>query len=93
MTRTTRNKRVDFSPIFNRQVQKAPLHVKLALRSAIATFLENPHDVSLRNHTLGKEHAGKRSIDITDDWRALYREERERIIFVELGTHAQLYKR
>jgi mRNA-degrading endonuclease YafQ of YafQ-DinJ toxin-antitoxin module len=29
---------------------------------------------------------------VTDDWRALYREEPERITFVELGTHKELYE-
>jgi addiction module RelE/StbE family toxin len=40
---------------------------------------------------LKDKYAGFRSIDVPDDWRALYRKERERIIFVELGTHDQLY--
>ena len=93
MIRSTSNKRVEFSPIFDRQLQQAPLSIKLAVREAVDTFLQDPRDVSLRNHALVHSHAGKRSIDITDDWRALYREEAERIIFVELGTHAQLYKR
>jgi addiction module RelE/StbE family toxin len=46
---------------------------------------------SLRNHPLKDKFAGVRSIDVTADWRALYRRERERIIFVEFGTHDQLY--
>ena len=46
---------------------------------------------SLRNHPLKDKFAGVRSIDVTGDWRALYRKMRERIIFVELGTHDQLY--
>jgi mRNA-degrading endonuclease YafQ of YafQ-DinJ toxin-antitoxin module len=36
-------------------------------------------------------YAGFRSIDVAEDWRALYRREPERIIFVEIGTHEQLY--
>ena len=49
----------------------------------------------LRNHPLRGKHVGKRSIDITADWRAIYEEklEREEIIayFIALGTHSQLY--
>ena len=55
-------------------------------------FRENPHHEALRNHLLTERYAGFRSIDVTEDWRALYRTEHERIIFVELGTHEQLYR-
>jgi addiction module RelE/StbE family toxin len=37
------------------------------------------------------KYAGFRSIDVTEDWRALYREEKERIMFADLGTHEELY--
>jgi hypothetical protein len=30
---------------------------------------------------------GFHSIDVTEDWGALYREEKERIMFADLGTH------
>jgi mRNA-degrading endonuclease YafQ of YafQ-DinJ toxin-antitoxin module len=32
------------------------------------------------------------SIDITSDWRALYKEHSGVAYFVEMGTHSQLYK-
>lgn len=60
-------------------------------REALELFLEDHDHIALRNHTLTGKHAGIRSVDVTDDWRALYREEPERIIFVELGTHDELY--
>jgi mRNA-degrading endonuclease YafQ of YafQ-DinJ toxin-antitoxin module len=37
------------------------------------------------------KYAGFCSIDVTEDWRALYREEKERIMFADLGTHEELY--
>lgn len=82
---------VDFTSRFNTQRKKAPLEIKIAFREALELFLEDPHHEFLRNHSLTGKYAGIRSIDITDDWRALYREGNGRVIFIELGTHAQLY--
>jgi addiction module RelE/StbE family toxin len=48
-------------------------------------------EAALRNHPLSGKYEGFRSIDVTEDWRALYRKEPERIIFVDIGTHTQLY--
>lgn len=84
-------KRLEFSPIFITKLKKVPLEIKIAFRDSLETFVEDQNHSSLRNHLLTKEHAGIRSIDITSDWRALYREDAERIIFIELGTHQELY--
>jgi addiction module RelE/StbE family toxin len=47
-------------------------------------FVEDSNHPSLRNHALKAKFAGLRSIDVTDDWRALYRWEDQRIIFVRI---------
>jgi addiction module RelE/StbE family toxin len=83
--------RVELSPIFNKKLAKAQGEIKLAVRRALELFKEDPYHEALRNHPLTERYAGFRSIDITDDWRALYRTESERIVFIELGTHEQLY--
>jgi addiction module RelE/StbE family toxin len=60
-------------------------------RDALDLFAENPNHPALRNHPLTGKYAGFQSIDVTEDWRALYREEKERIMFADLGTHEDLY--
>jgi len=85
------SKRIEFSPIFIQKLEKAPAEVKIAFRQALEVFFEEPNHIALRNHMLTEKYAGIHSIDVTDDWRALYREEPERIIFVELGIHKDLY--
>ena len=77
--------------MFNKQIFHAPPEIKLAFREAYGLFAENPNHPALRNHSLTGKYAGFRSINVTEDWRALYRTEPERIIFVELGTHDALY--
>ena len=83
--------RIEFAPLFNKQRKAAPLEIKKAFQDTLAFFIAEPDHPSLRNHPLKDKFAGVRSIDVTGNWRALYRRERERIIFVELGTHDQLY--
>jgi addiction module RelE/StbE family toxin len=83
--------RIEFAPFFNKQRQAAPLEIKKEFLETLALFLVNPDHPSLRDHALKEKFAGYRSIDVTDDWRALYRQERGRIIFVALGTHDELY--
>jgi addiction module RelE/StbE family toxin len=83
--------RIEFTPLFNKQRKAAPLEIKQAFRDALDLFAENPNHPALRNHPLTGKYAGFHSIDVTEDWRALYREEKERIMFADLGTHEQLY--
>ncbi len=89
--RKVKSIRVDFTNLFNKQRKEAPLEIKIAFREALDLFLENPNHEALRNHIVTGKYAGIHSIEVTDDWRALYREESGRIIFVALGTHEELY--
>ena len=82
---------IEFTSLFNKQRQKAPIEIKIAFREALELFLENSEHIALRNHNLTKEYAGLRSIDVTSDWRANYRKEQDKIIFMQIGTHEQLY--
>ncbi|OGE71342.1 hypothetical protein A2617_00135 [Candidatus Daviesbacteria bacterium RIFOXYD1_FULL_41_10] len=61
-------------------------------RKRFELFLSNPFHPQLNNHLLTGNYKGYRSINITGDWRALYSENENSIIFELLGTHSQLYK-
>lgn len=58
-------------------------------------FLEDQNHTALRNYLLKEKFAGYRSIDVTDDWRAVFREtyagERKVITFHMIGAHKELY--
>lgn len=59
------------------------------------TVRYDPQNPQLNNHFLAREHSGFRSIDITNDYRALYTEKSEGgetvAYFEEIGTHEELY--
>lgn len=85
---------VEFSSQFNAQRKAAPLEIKVAFREVLEIFLVDPQNDALGNHsldTLGKKFFGVWSIDVTGDWRALYRIKGNKIIFTSLGTHDQFY--
>lgn len=87
---------IRFTDHFRKQYKKADVRIRKRLKQRLAIFIKNPNDLQLRNHPLHREYEGKHSIDITSDWRAIYREvgkvEDEVIVyFTAIGTHSQLY--
>lgn len=71
--------------------------IQKAFLNRLQLFKNNPTHPQLRNHALTGKYRGLRSINITGDWRAFFREEKSthdtiEITFVLLGTHSQLYK-
>jgi len=86
--------RVRFSRHFLKQYNTAPRNIQTAFDARLKRFFKNQHDPILRNHALRGMLSGLRSINISGDWRAIFRElPDEKIIFFDaLGTHSQLYR-
>lgn len=88
--------RIEYTQLFHNQFKKAPLEIKTAFKEARELFTENPNHPGLRNHPLKEKYAGYFSIDVTDDWRALFKVQKSKnktvITFHILGTHAQIYE-
>lgn len=84
---------VQFSKTFVKQLRKAPPKVKRAFRKRLELFLKDPYHPLLRHHPLTGKLQGYRSINITGDWRAIFRFlDRNTVFFNVLGTHSQLYR-
>ena len=75
--------------------KKADVRIKKEVDEKLRIFGKNPHDLGLRNHELHEEWEGYRSIDISNDYRAVYEEVQEgeeiNAYFIALGTHDELY--
>lgn len=87
---------VKYSPAFFKKLKKVDVRIRKNVKERILLFAKNPHNSQLNNHLLKRKYKGHRSINITADWRALYKEIREGkddvAYFIALGTHKQLYK-
>ena len=87
--------KVRYSPDFYQKYKKADVRIQNRVDQKIEVFLKDPYDLQLDNHTLKRQWKGYKSIDITSDWRAIYKERQignESVAyFVALGTHDELY--
>lgn len=86
--------KIKFSRKFSKQYTKAPSKVKLAFDRRLKLFLDNKFHSLLNNHPLIGKYQNYRSINVTGDWRAIFKELNSgKIIYFEaIGTHSQLYK-
>ena len=87
--------RIEFTNFFEKQRKSAPHEIRVAFRESLTLFIEDPSNSHLRNHPLQKKLAGYKSINITEDWRALFKEaqtgKQKIITFHKIGTHEELY--
>jgi len=91
-----KNQRIDYAKYFIKAFKKVPFSIKIAFRDRLSIFINDPYSPILHNHELKGGLQGLRSINVTGDWRALYREYKESdknvVVFELIGTHSQLYR-
>lgn len=86
--------KVEFSQRFIKSLRKAPRKIKVAFKSRLEIFITDKYHPILNNHSLAGKYKNHRSINISGDWRAIFRvlDDGEAIYFDFIGTHSQLYK-
>lgn len=86
---------IKYSPSFFEKLKKVDVRIRKSVKKKMLLFSKNPNDPSLHNHMLRDKWQGYRSINITNDVRALYKEVQigEDVVayFVIVGTHKELY--
>ena len=86
-----------YDPAFIKTLKKLDVRIRKSFKQKIAIFAQDPNNSELSNHPLTKEYLRYRSIDITNDYRAIYEEINEGsesiAYFFIIGTHEQLYKK
>lgn len=87
---------IKYTDNFLNQLKKSDVRIRKAFIQPLLLFVANPNDLELNNHPLQREYIGFRSIDITADHRAIYKEviqeDDAHIYFTSFGTHHQLYE-
>ena len=95
MIKSTPSLHIEFARSFEQQLRGVPNEIKETFLDTLVLFREDPHHPFLRNHPLKEKFAGYRSIDVTDNWRAVFKEtyagDRIVITFHLIGTHEALY--
>lgn len=84
---------VSFHKNFEKQYKKLNSKEKEKIKENISILIKNESDPILNNHPLKGKYKGYRSMNITGDLRAIYkRTEKEKVIFITIGNHSNLYK-
>ncbi|MBU2025371.1 MAG: type II toxin-antitoxin system mRNA interferase toxin, RelE/StbE family [Patescibacteria group bacterium] len=86
---------IKFTRNFKKRYKKAPKDIQKAFNRRLALFEKNNFHPALRNHALQGKYRNYRSVNITGDWRAIFKQNGKDsglVIFAILGTHSELYK-
>ena len=84
--------RLQYHSKFQKQLQKLPIERQLAVKARLILFEQKPFIAILNNHALKGRYEGYRSINITGDMRAIFIVlDKNRVEFVYIGSHSQLY--
>ncbi len=83
---------IKFHKHFLKAYQKLSSKEQDKVDERLRLFAKTPFDETLENHALSGKYQGYRSVNITGDQRAIYFHlEKEKVMFVRIGTHSQLY--
>ncbi len=87
--------KIDYVKSFLKSYNKLDKKIQLKFDEKVEIFQENPFEKILNNHFLNWKYKWFRSINITWDFRAIFREypdgTYEFVEFIDIGTHSKLY--
>jgi len=81
------------SKSFKKRYQQLPQKIQIHVKERLALLIQDEFHPLLNNHGLFGKYNGYRSINITGDYRALYKKLADGSLkFTAVGTHSKLYK-
>lgn len=85
---------IQFHRTFTKHFLRLDKNIQQKVKDAIVQFEQDPFGPKLHNHILHGELFPRRAISVTGDVRLLFLEYNQYalVIFIDVGTHAQLYK-
>ena len=76
---------------FGKQYKKLIPSQKKKFKERRDLFLEDQFNPVLNNHSLKGKYLGYRSINITGDLRVVYISKGDKVVFVTIDSHSNLY--
>lgn len=80
-----------FRQEFKKSYKKLPSKVRTKAEDRLRLFSKDEFNPILNNHALTGEYKGFRSINISGDLRAVFKREKDSVLFVALDKHSNLY--
>ena len=76
---------------FEKNFKKLPLKTRDQFYERLEIFLDNKFDIVLNNHSVDKAFPNCRSINVSGDYRAIFMEQTDVVMFITIDTHSNLY--
>ena len=83
--------RIEFHKDFTKAFKKLPSKTKKKFQDRLTLFEEDEFSPLLNNHALKGRYEGYRSINVTGNIRAIYKQSGDAVIFIAIGSHNHLY--
>lgn len=81
-----------YSRLYKRQFKRLPRDLQMKVMERLSLFVRDEMHPLLDNHPLGHQWTGLRSINITGDYRTIFKKESATLVRLEaVGTHHELY--
>ena len=79
-------------PKLEKRINLLSPKIRFAFADRLELFLTDPHHPLLNDHALSGKRRGFRSLNITGDWRLIYKKlDEHTILLTEIDTHHNLY--
>ncbi len=82
---------IKFHKNFKKKFKKIPVKIQEQFYERLDLFLQDKFDKMLNNHSVDNAFPNCRSINVSGDYRAIFKDQGCIIIFITIGTHAELY--
>lgn len=82
---------IQFHKSFKKRFAKLPVKVQDKFYERTELFKKNKFARILNNHSVGKTFPDCRSINVTGDYRAIFSDQEDLVVFISIGTHSELY--
>jgi len=77
---------------FKKNLKKLDQKIIKAFKIRFILLEENEYAPILNNHPFKAEYSDCKSINITADYRMVYKRTNDMYVLIDIGTHSQLYK-
>lgn len=82
---------IHFHKDFKKKLKKLSPKIRSHFYIRLDLFMKNKTHATLNNHSVDKSFTDCRSINVSGDYRAIFKEENNAIIFLKIATHSELY--
>lgn len=82
---------VKFHTTFRKKLKKVPPKIQERFYERLELFMLDKFNRILDNHSVDRAYPNCRSINVSGDYRAIFEDHGKLIIFINIGTHSDLY--